>query len=921
MITDKKTRTIETSGVLDQAAYHIDESAMGHITSILSNMYSDPPLAVVREYFSNATDAHTAAGVKDKPVEIKIPTKLDPTFVVRDFGKGLSVPETKRLLGGYGASGDDKRTSNDMIGGFGIGAKVGFAVSSAFNYTIYHDGRKRIWSCYLDEHDRGRMSMLGDDPTTEPSGIEITIPVAESWVDGFQAATDKAFLFAQIKPKLTGIPKNRESSIQITEAVGGYALKLNIDGQDATVKVSILSDAFTKDDDSNYRGSHDSHYRIVIGNAGYSVDITKLGMSEKQQKDAEQLLENIRIEAPIGFLQVAPSREALQYSQRTIKVLRGMLEALLTPRIGLHIAESVAGMTAAQADLPGLAILSLGLDRLYGAGQSKTVIDSASAAYKGWIDDSSKFGIGVGIPADKVKSFASTAPDVKQKCAAYAFRLSLDTNRYGNKDQWSIKRVHTSTALAAVHGTSSGDNTLLACTLDATSSEYTFYKTAASVLASRHDRMIKSGKSKNRVVYLIAWAITPGILSEAVCDAVMFDSPFIKENVVQYINHPDAVMAVTEGSALIGQGYYGAYQLHSDMNEPYRRSSRVRTSWNAGQGAGATKVAAHSRKFVVPAAAPNPNSDKASDLWEAALASDVKNNGLVYIPLDEFRVVSPGATSMIDRTISRNASFLAHLKHPDIVALFDGMVENVQLVGVRVSEVESLKANPNYVDFWTACRNVLGEAIKEQAFADALLVRLALDSDTGPTRRFLGLTDFVVSRGIRVSWYTEALRWAKAFKRAEAYGQADSGLFRLASACYGLVRHSVMWDKAGSTNKILGDVTGTALATVSVSFECSAEYNSATNSKHILLALWKKAIEEYPMIPYIIPDMVDECGHSSPFGQYSRHTVKNAASHPRQCHVTLDDNSIGDEYLETYLRVVPALTDDFVIKSAKKRKQ
>lgn len=925
MITDKKTRHIETHGVIDQSAYHIDEAAMGHITSILSNMYSDPALAVVREYFSNAVDAHTAAGKADRPVEIKLPTKMDPIFTARDYGNGLSIEGTKKLLGGYGASGDDKRASNDMIGGFGIGAKVGFAVSTAFNYTIFHEGRKRIWSCFLDEHDRGQLALLSDVESSEPSGIEITIPVPETYIDGFQSAADKAFLFAQVKPKLSGVAKGRASEVQITEAVGGYDLKLNIDGAEAVVRVAILNDVFTRqDDDDNSHNSCDDDYRVVIGNAGYSVDIAKIGLPDKLKASADKLLKNIRIVAPIGFLQVAPSREALQYSQRTIKVLRGMLEALLTPRIGLHLAESVAGVQAANADLSGLAVLSVGLDRLYGKGQSKSIIQASAKKYAGWIDDGKYVGITATMPDAVLETLTGVkmhAGGTQPKAMSYAFRVA-PREAYNSNSHYDITRITVAQAILANYGVKGNQRDIFGCVLPVgASAEHDLYKRAGAILAARHEHMVKSGCSKTTPVYMIFWGISPDVTDDAACGRIMAASPFGTEGVIDFTLMKEAKGLIPEGTALLAQGYYGGYRLSHELEAP---KGGQRTSWNSGNGAGATKIAAHSRKFVTPTEVPNANAQVASELWQAALAADVKNNGLVYLPLDEFRIASPGSNSMVSRSISTTAIFLTRLKNSNIIEVFDKRIQDCQLVGVRLSEVDSLKANPNYICFWEACRQIFSEAVKDQGLADAILVRVALDSDPGCTRKFLGLMQFVVKRGIRVSWYRDAERWAKAFQRAEAYAPADAGLIRLASACLELVQYRPMWDKAAVTSLILGTVKGTSLATVGYAFECSAEYNAAKDTPHVLVKLWERVVEEYPMIPYIIPALADECGHASPFGSSAEEPdlKGNEPMETRRCFVTFGEGSTGEDYLERYLKIMPALTGALdVVKPTTKRKQ
>ena len=67
--------------------------------NVLRNqLYSDKELAIIREYSTNAADAHVEAGIADTPIEITLPTKLSPTFKIRDFGLALNDSEIQDVL-------------------------------------------------------------------------------------------------------------------------------------------------------------------------------------------------------------------------------------------------------------------------------------------------------------------------------------------------------------------------------------------------------------------------------------------------------------------------------------------------------------------------------------------------------------------------------------------------------------------------------------------------------------------------------------------------------------------------------------------------------------------------------------------------------------------------------------------------------
>ena len=62
----------------------IDQNSLAHIMSVLTNLYSDPEMAVLREYSSNARDSHIASGNPD-PIEVNLPTTLSPFLTIQDL--------------------------------------------------------------------------------------------------------------------------------------------------------------------------------------------------------------------------------------------------------------------------------------------------------------------------------------------------------------------------------------------------------------------------------------------------------------------------------------------------------------------------------------------------------------------------------------------------------------------------------------------------------------------------------------------------------------------------------------------------------------------------------------------------------------------------------------------------------------------
>ena len=101
IITENKSKQVVRSHDFEEVNCTIDAEDMRYVASLLRNNYSNTRLAVVREVSANALDANLEAG-SNRPIEIKLPTTMNPTFSVRDFGGGLSQDEVFHLYSKYG---------------------------------------------------------------------------------------------------------------------------------------------------------------------------------------------------------------------------------------------------------------------------------------------------------------------------------------------------------------------------------------------------------------------------------------------------------------------------------------------------------------------------------------------------------------------------------------------------------------------------------------------------------------------------------------------------------------------------------------------------------------------------------------------------------------------------------------------------
>lgn len=307
MIAQQKTHTLVRSHDFEESEFGIDASDVSHVIHLLRNqIYSNKTLAVIREYTTNAVDAHVESGKPDLPIRVTLPTKFEPTFKVRDFGSGLNHEEIKNLYTRYCKS--TKRQSNSFTGQLGIGCKAGFAYGDSFGIVSYCNGIKNTYNAQVDESAKGKVILLDSSPTTEPSGMEIIISVADSDVNTFRTESLELFSFFKVKPdvKNLGEDKIKEKSI------------------------CLQGDCWTLyKEESNvryYSYGRNFHATAIMGNIGYPINVNNI---KNTPKEIEELCSssNLYVEFDIGELSIAPSREALEYTKATQEaIIQKMLE-------------------------------------------------------------------------------------------------------------------------------------------------------------------------------------------------------------------------------------------------------------------------------------------------------------------------------------------------------------------------------------------------------------------------------------------------------------------------------------------------------------------------------------------------------------------------------------------------------------------
>ena len=290
----------EYIGEIQENKVGIDTKNIGFITQLLtSNLYSKPFESFLREAVSNAYDSHVEAGT-DEYILLYI-RKLDNRGMhrvsVRDYGVGLS-PE--RFYEVYtNIAGSTKRSTNDFIGGFGIGRMASLSVADVSTITSYYHNVKYVYMMYKNTDGSINIDKMSETQGNFKDGLEVSV---ETYI--------------------------RNSDI--TEAIGKLImfekLYIQYDAEDCTSKDWFLTTQIDEFNDRKFVhfktfsvcSAYKSYKKVCsIGNVLYDFTESPL--------DARVDTSKIILHIPVGSVDIVPSRENLQFTERTKQTIKQAL--------------------------------------------------------------------------------------------------------------------------------------------------------------------------------------------------------------------------------------------------------------------------------------------------------------------------------------------------------------------------------------------------------------------------------------------------------------------------------------------------------------------------------------------------------------------------------------------------------------------
>lgn len=284
MKLSQEASPVEISGAISKPQEFQIKASKEAFKILSSGLYNNKILAIIRELSCNAYDAHVAAGKKDEPFYINLPTTLDTQFSVKDNGIGLSHEGVISLYTTY--FGTNKSESNDYVGALGLGSKSPFCYTEGFTVVSRYNGMKRTYSCFIGDTGTPQVLLQGEEATTECNGLEVSFPVNKQDIWEFENQAKRALEFFNPKPIIN--------------------TDIDIPQKDYTFKC----------DRWGLRNEYGGEPRAIQGMVPYEVgDIDTSRMTHMQQSIMKLPID---IFFPIGELSVAVSRESLSNDDRTI---------------------------------------------------------------------------------------------------------------------------------------------------------------------------------------------------------------------------------------------------------------------------------------------------------------------------------------------------------------------------------------------------------------------------------------------------------------------------------------------------------------------------------------------------------------------------------------------------------------------------
>lgn len=332
------TREITVSGAQEVATMRVADNGEV-LKAFITSIYSQKEKTVVRELMANAFDAMAAVGKKDQDIEVYLPTPLEPSFVVRDFGEGMTHDFVMQLYTQLGHS--TKRDTNEQTGMFGIGSKSPLSITDTFTLRCFDKpgwngaphmvgdldlnelGRIRLYTVFVDENHVPRIGHTFDvlpraEDRIELGGCEVKVPIGPDRRRAvLEGVASQHYSWFDKPVKFDGALDEVQSSF--------YKTILNL------AENLYLA---TKTDETKRYSSSSTGWALFVRQGASVYPVTQSQVAEHVDDSILSVIRNlsgngsdrhVMVDIPIGTIKATLAREELQYTPEGLKNLCAVL--------------------------------------------------------------------------------------------------------------------------------------------------------------------------------------------------------------------------------------------------------------------------------------------------------------------------------------------------------------------------------------------------------------------------------------------------------------------------------------------------------------------------------------------------------------------------------------------------------------------
>lgn len=309
-------------------------------------IYSDKFTAIWRELVANGIDGQKVNGSTERPI-VTVPSILEPYAKVRDFGCSM---DHEFMMDKFMAFTDasTKETSNEFIGGFGIGSKAPLSYTDQYSIRCFKDGTVRVYSVFKDEEGCPSIAFLSETETDEPDGVEVGFPVRQDDISKFTATVVQTLQYFDPLPRLDNTELEL-NPVQYDARGAKWGVRLSTPGV--------------------HRRSN-----IVIGGVAYPLDYGKIPYQYRELRNYGNI--GLDLYLNIGEANIALSREHVTHDDALFQKLEALVKDI-GPEFGKQISKK---FDTAATPWEAKKILS---DAIEGADYTMANLLRKFAVYKG----------------------------------------------------------------------------------------------------------------------------------------------------------------------------------------------------------------------------------------------------------------------------------------------------------------------------------------------------------------------------------------------------------------------------------------------------------------------------------------------------------------------------------------------------------